>query len=196
MNTYENDEESNLQQPRIHIKTKKHSNIYKDYDEDMPLKQNLLEESKSSPLNLIEDDEYSLIKKVDEGKGLKIEEQPMSHEEAKNLCQKMFPKLAEGTKLTKEELEVFYQFKVEQVQTFDHMNERHEVSFNEINYYWMQGELKQLCTALMGLEVLNEIADKDMKDQRWTKFGFQNSNPRTDFRGAGLLGVRNLTYFA
>ena len=34
----------------------------------------------------------------------------------------MFPKLAEGTKLTKEELEVFYNFKTEQVQTYDHMN--------------------------------------------------------------------------
>jgi ELMO/CED-12 family len=48
----------------------------------------------------------------------------------------------------------------------------------------------------MGEGVLNEIADKDMKDQRWTKYGFQNSNPRTDFRGAGILGVKNLTYFA
>ena len=48
----------------------------------------------------------------------------------------------------------------------------------------------------MGEEVLQEIADKDLKDQRWTKYGFQNSNPRTDFRGAGILGVRNLTYFA
>ena len=48
----------------------------------------------------------------------------------------------------------------------------------------------------MGQEVLNEIADKDMKDQRWMKYGFQNSNPRTDFRGAGILGVKNLTYFA
>lgn len=57
-------------------------------------------------------------------------------------------------------------------------------------------ELKSLCTALMGEEVLQEIADKDLKDQRWTKYGFQNSNPRTDFRGAGILGVRNLTYFA
>ena len=37
----------------------------------------------------------------------------MSHEEAKNLCQKMFPKLAEGTKLSKNELEVYYQFKIE-----------------------------------------------------------------------------------
>ena len=35
-----------------------------------------------------------------------------------------------------------------------------------------------------------------MKDPAWTKYGFQNGNPRTDFRGAGILGVKNLTYFA
>jgi hypothetical protein len=80
-----------------------------DYDEEMPLKQKLIEESKS-PKRTEGDDEndYSFISKRVENN-----EQPMSHEEAKNLCQKMFPKLAEGTKLSKEELEVFYQFKVE-----------------------------------------------------------------------------------
>ena len=35
----------------------------------------------------------------------------------------------------------------------------------------------------------------NLKDDRWKKFGFQNGNPRTDFRSAGILGVRNLTYF-
>jgi ELMO domain-containing protein len=48
----------------------------------------------------------------------------------------------------------------------------------------------------MGLEVTLEITEKGMKDERWMKFGFQNQNPRTDFRGAGILGVRNLIYFA
>ena len=47
----------------------------------------------------------------------------------------------------------------------------------------------------MGTEVTLEVANKGMKDERWMKFGFQNSNPRTDFRGAGILGVKNMTYF-
>jgi len=32
--------------------------------------------------------------------------------EASGLCEKLFPKLAEGSKLTTEELEIYYQFKV------------------------------------------------------------------------------------
>ena len=103
--------------------SKKISQRYVDFEDEMPLKQSLIEESKS-PRKEDEDADYSIISKRVENS-----EQPMSHEEAKNLCQKMFPKLAEGTKLTKEELEVFYQFKVEQIQTYDHMNLQHEVGF-------------------------------------------------------------------
>ncbi len=40
------------------------------------------------------------------------------------------------------------------------------------------------------------IFQPDLKDEKWKKYGFQNTNPRTDFRGAGVLGVLNLTYFA
>ena len=95
----------------VPVISKHTSQRYVDFEDEMPLKQNLIEESKS-PKRGDNDDEndYSFI-----SKRIENNEQPMSHEEAKNLCQKMFPKLAEGTKLTKEELEVFYQFKVEQV---------------------------------------------------------------------------------
>jgi thymidylate synthase ThyX len=106
----------------VPVISKHTSQRYVDFDDEMPLKQNLIEESKSPQRGDDDDNDYSFISKRVENK-----EQPMSHEEAKNLCQKMFPKLAEGTKLTKEELEVFYQFKVEQVQTYDHMNLQHEV---------------------------------------------------------------------
>ena len=47
----------------------------------------------------------------------------------------------------------------------------------------------------MGAEVTLEIGQTNLKDDRWKKLGFQNGNPRTDFRSAGILGVRNLTYF-
>lgn len=47
--------------------------------------------------------------------------------EAKSICEKIFPKLADGTKLTKQELEVYYLFKTEYVQTYDHQNQKHEV---------------------------------------------------------------------
>ena len=52
--------------------------------------------------------------------------------------------------------------------------------------------MKSLGEALMGPE---QIFQPDLKDEKWKKYGFQNTNPRTDFRGAGILGVLNLTYF-
>jgi ELMO domain-containing protein len=35
-----------------------------------------------------------------------------------------------------------------------------------------------------------------MKSIFWTEYGFQSDNPRTDFRAAGLFGLRQLIYFA
>ena len=35
-----------------------------------------------------------------------------------------------------------------------------------------------------------------MKTVKWTEFGFQSKNPRTDFRGGGLLSLLCLVYFA
>ena len=53
--------------------------------------------------------------------------------------------------------------------------------------------MKSLGEVLMGPE---HIFQPDLKDDKWKKYGFQSKNPRTDFRGAGILGVLNLTYFA
>jgi hypothetical protein len=38
--------------------------------------------------------------------------------------------------------------------------------------------------------------DDQMKTPFWREYGFQSDNPRTDFRAAGLLGLRQLVYFA
>ena len=35
-----------------------------------------------------------------------------------------------------------------------------------------------------------------MKSPFWQQYGFQSENTRTDFRAAGLLGLRQLVYFA
>lgn len=35
-----------------------------------------------------------------------------------------------------------------------------------------------------------------MKSPFWQQYGFQSENARTDFRAAGLLGLRQLVYFA
>lgn len=35
-----------------------------------------------------------------------------------------------------------------------------------------------------------------MISKQWSEIGFQGEDPRTDFRGMGLLGLCNLHYFA
>ncbi|KAJ5073685.1 hypothetical protein M0811_08522 [Anaeramoeba ignava] len=44
----------------------------------------------------------------------------------------------------------------------------------------------------------NFIDDSDetfILDRKWKRLGFQRNDPTTDFRGMGLLGVRNLAFF-
>ena len=45
-------------------------------------------------------------------------------------------------------------------------------------------------------EVLEDLKRTNMKHDFWKKFGFQNQNPRTDFRAAGILGLVQFNYFA
>jgi hypothetical protein len=47
----------------------------------------------------------------------------------KSLCEKIFPKLAEGAKLTKAEIQTYYKFKTDYIQNYDPLNENHEVKF-------------------------------------------------------------------
>lgn len=37
--------------------------------------------------------------------------------------------------------------------------------------------------------VLGDLKLSDMKHDFWKRFGFQNINPRTDFRASGILGL-------
>lgn len=34
--------------------------------------------------------------------------------------------------------------------------------------------------------------EQDINNIEWKKYGFQNKNPRTDFRGSGLMGLKNI----
>jgi len=36
---------------------------------------------------------------------------------------------------------------------------------------------------------------EEINNEGWKIFGFQNKNPRTDFRGGGLMSLKNLLYF-
>jgi hypothetical protein len=40
------------------------------------------------------------------------------------------------------------------------------------------------------------VEKNNLKTPFWKEFGFQSENARTDFRAAGLFGLRQLVYFA
>ena len=52
-----------------------------------------------------------------------------------------------------------------------------------------QNELEKLAQVFLGQSFLEEIKDNNLKSEKWKQFGFQNENPRTDFRGSGILGL-------
>jgi hypothetical protein len=45
------------------------------------------------------------------------------------------------------------------------------------------------------IKVFQQQPPENLKSDLWKTIGFQSHNPRTDFRGAGLLGLHCLRYF-
>eukprot|EP01062_Namystynia_karyoxenos_P071134 TRINITY_DN66558_c0_g1_i1.p2 TRINITY_DN66558_c0_g1~~TRINITY_DN66558_c0_g1_i1.p2 ORF type:complete len:334 (+),score=110.01 TRINITY_DN66558_c0_g1_i1:90-1091(+) len=54
-------------------------------------------------------------------------------------------------------------------------------------------ELRELWAVL---EPQRELPPDSHVTEQWKRFGFQGTNPATDFRGGGRLGLSNLLYFA
>ncbi|CDW83321.1 elmo domain-containing protein a [Stylonychia lemnae] len=111
-------------------------------------------------------------------------EQPLSHEEQQSLCMKMFPALASKTNLSQAEIEQFYELKTVKVIKYDLESTNHEA------------QLLQLANVLFSEMIVRDSQLNNLKGSQWREFGFQSDNPRTDFRGAGILAVENLRYFA
>eukprot|EP00347_Sterkiella_histriomuscorum_P007742 403347728 len=111
-------------------------------------------------------------------------EQPLSHTQQKTVCMKIFPKLAQRTNLTQQELELFYDLKFFQIQSYDSGNIEHEQLLYEFG------------KVIIGESEMEFMRENDLKGSAWRNFGFQSDNPRTDFRGSGLFGLKNLKYFA
>lgn len=45
-------------------------------------------------------------------------------------------------------------------------------------------------------DVLTEETLEEIPNEKWKEFGFQNSNPRSDFRAGGVVALKQLTSFA
>ena len=82
-----------------------------------------------------------------------------------------------GTQLTIDELVPYYDLKNDANTFFD----------NKCKDY--DDFLREMWADLTG-ETIEEI-----ENEGWKNFGFQNNNPRSDFRGGGLLSLKQLAYF-
>ena len=67
--------------------------------------------------------------------------------------------------------------------TFDEQNQGHETVLSELWQLVFSEEERSQCQDMM-------------KGECWRTIGFQNVNPRTDFRAGGLFALLNLYYFA
>eukprot|EP01036_Dinobryon_divergens_P035610 gene35610-46184_t len=70
--------------------------------------------------------------------------------------------------------------------TFDKSNKNH---ISLLNKLWFA--LKPECTRISEFE----FGPSPLISADWGEIGFQGKDPSTDFRGMGLLGLRQLTYF-
>ena len=75
------------------------------------------------------------------------------------------------------------------------------MSTNELISFY---ELKTICNVLYDpleeshikqLEKLTLLLFENNEIKDWKSFGFQNSIPETDFRGGGLISLKNIIFF-
>lgn len=55
-----------------------------------------------------------------------------------------------------------------------------------------QSLLRQFWMTVFPTEVISE----DLKSSKWKEIGFQNTDPSSDFRGAGVFGLEQLLYIS
>lgn len=70
---------------------------------------------------------------------------------------------------------------------YDTQNQKHEALLNK---YWEYG-----WTAI-GSTLFSDPSIRPAEGYRWQLLGFQSANPRTDFRGGGVLSLHCMTYLA
>eukprot|EP01016_Furgasonia_blochmanni_P035585 TRINITY_DN3958_c0_g1_i2.p1 TRINITY_DN3958_c0_g1~~TRINITY_DN3958_c0_g1_i2.p1 ORF type:complete len:278 (-),score=48.75 TRINITY_DN3958_c0_g1_i2:239-1072(-) len=83
-------------------------------------------------------------------------------------------------RLTMEELRHFYALKRDANMQFNVENEDHN------------GKLRNFWLILNG----SPLEGEDIKSDGWKAFGFQNTDPRTDFRGGGFMSLQMLIDFS
>ncbi|TNV74012.1 hypothetical protein FGO68_gene4949 [Halteria grandinella] len=114
---------------------------------------------------------------------LLVKGQPVFHQDNKKFMEK-FCKccLSENRDLMKSEVEMYYRFREELIQPYDEFNHIHEAA------------LLELYRKAIGIDFEEGLPER-LITEKWQNIGFQGRNPRTDFRGGGILGLQCLIYF-
>ena len=119
-------------------------------------------------------------------------EQPRHHELNKSILEKWCICFHQDYDLTKTEVELpipninstqikyYNKFIDKMIKPYNETNPTHEKYLLEF-YILVFGKPEKLPDRLMSRE--------------WRELGFQTKNPRTDFRGAGIMGLHCLRYF-
>mmetsp|Transcript_32476 Transcript_32476/g.23998 ORF Transcript_32476/g.23998 Transcript_32476/m.23998 type:complete len:153 (+) Transcript_32476:109-567(+) len=108
-------------------------------------------------------------------------EEPLMHSKKKTVWERVLFCCLENYDLTEEEIKYFWKFKENMVQSFNESNEEHE------RY------LRNLYITVFGTN--HKKLPEKLITNNWKQIGFQSKNPRTDFRGGGVLSLNCLRYF-
>lgn len=105
--------------------------------------------------------------------------EPVTHVKNRSLFELLFGSCFgdSRTQLTVDELVPFYEIKADANNYFDNKYTGYDDIFREMWRILTGGQLEEV------------------ENEGWKKYGFQNQNPRSDFRGGGLLSLKQLMYF-
>lgn len=106
-------------------------------------------------------------------------EQPETHKKNKSFLECFICCQSSDNDLTQNQLHLFYTLKPLCNTLYDENNKAHQENLKEL----------YLASFEQNLNAENLCSDE------WMKMGFQNKNAQTDFRGAGLIGLKNLFSF-
>lgn len=84
-----------------------------------------------------------------------------------------------------------YKLTEDELEALNTLRSQARIQYNKENPAH-QSLLKQFWSTVFPLEDL----PTDLKSENWKKIGFQNKDPASDFRGAGIFGLEQLIYIS
>lgn len=135
-------------------------------------------DTSSHKIIIPEDPDLSKNVNVNEKKNEK-KIQPRTHESNKNFIESLCFCVSKKTDLSTIELKIYYTLK-----------EKCAIFYQDDNV----DHIKTLKTFYANFFAKN-LEQNDLINADWMILGFQDKNPQTDFRGAGLMGLENMVNF-